>query len=55
MNKIKKFSYKVLNYFNINHHGSDSVENNLDEIYKKNCIQLIYVIDKGGNNTNKDV
>ena len=39
---------------NINHHDSDSVENNLNEHYGKNGFQLIAVIDMGENNTNKD-
>ena len=35
MTEIKKFSYKVLDYVNINHHDSDSVENNLNEHFEK--------------------
>ena len=54
MTEIKNFSYKVLDYVNINHHDSDSVENNLNEHFGKNGFQLIAVIDMGENNTNKD-
>ena len=49
----KYFEYKVIDYVNINHHNNEEVEINLNQLGKEG-FELIYVLDLGENNTNKD-
>ena len=49
----KYFEYKVIDYVNINHHNNEEVEINLNKLGKEG-FELIYVLDLGENNTNKD-
>ena len=49
-----KIRYKVLDYPNIEHHSYSDVEKNLNENFGEKGFELVYIVDMGENNTNKD-
>tara|TARA_Y100000996_G_C22426349_1_gene603673 strand:+ start:743 stop:940 length:198 start_codon:yes stop_codon:yes gene_type:complete len=48
------FTYKVLDFPNIEHHNNENVAKKLNEDFGSNGFELISVIDMGENNSNKD-
>ena len=51
---VKKISYKVLDYVNIEHHSNTDVQKNLNKNFGDHGFELVTVIDMGENNTNED-